>query len=245
MDSLEHFLQNCAFYPCSGLHGTPIKFLGSRIPRFFYADYLVSRDQLTNALREPGLHGYRPVTHRDLTPESLFGLSWHAIRTQHRAAFEAIHFDWADPFITHSRLERTAGFDDSHGPPALELLFARCEAITTLRLAFNRRRIAPRCVIHVRSGIGFGGNFRTYPQMLGQALQENAGGLPDLLMYDSMGGTPVYGDYLDLVQSYREVSRWGYRDGGFLALAERQAVGDMPRAQEPASPVRPDQQGNA
>jgi hypothetical protein len=112
------------------------------------------------------------------------------------------------------------GFGDDHGPEGFEFMFARCEAIAAFISAFSQKNIAPKCLIHIRSGIGFGGNYHDYPQELKRVLLENKGGLPAFMFFDSMGSSGEYGDCLDLVKKYQLVERWGYPDGGHLTLAK-------------------------
>ena len=70
------FLRECVFYPCSGLHGTPIQFLGKRFPRFLYADYSVDRERFDEAIHGRGFKGYRLRATEELDPENVFGMSW-------------------------------------------------------------------------------------------------------------------------------------------------------------------------
>lgn len=220
MNDIDSFLRECVFYPCSALHGLPVKLLSSRFPRFFYADYSVEREQFNRAIREEGFNGYQLATEVEVTPDSVFGMPWKGLEKEYRSTISRIRFEWSNPFVVLCRFERAVGFDDSHGPPAFELMFARCEAIAAFKSAFSRRSIAPTCLVHVRSGIGFGGNFSDYPQELAGALRANNGGLPPFMLYDAMGTNPEGGDYLDLVENYERVERWGYRDGGHLTLAK-------------------------
>ena len=112
------------------------------------------------------------------------------------------------------------GFGDDHGPEAFEFMFARCEAIAAFISAFSRKNMAPKCLVHIRSGIGFGGNYHDYPKELRRVLLENKGGLHAFMFFDSMGSSGECGDYLDLVKNYQLVERWGYPDGGHLTLAQ-------------------------
>ncbi len=77
--------------------------------------------------------------------------------------------------------------------------------------------------MHVRSGIGFGGNHSGYPQLLEQSLQRNKGGLPQFIFHDSMAVEQRCGDHLKLIGEayHRELQEWFYPDGGFLKLVER------------------------
>lgn len=237
MNDIESFLRECVFYPCSALHGLPIKLLSSRFTRFFYADYSVDREKFNKAIKDEGFKGYQFATEVELTPDSVFGVSWKDLRQEHHSTISRVHGEWFNPFVVLCRFERAVGFDDSHGPPSFELLFARCEAISSLKSAFSRRNIAPKCLVHIRSGIGFGGGFSEYPRELSNALLVNRGGLPAFMLYDRMGSDKEYGDYLDLIERYEECERWGYPDGGFVAFArlmasdgEQGAPADRPAA---------------
>jgi hypothetical protein len=58
MNTIDKILSECVFYPCSSLHGVPVKFLGKRFQRVFYADYSVERRQFDTSLNEQGFKGY-------------------------------------------------------------------------------------------------------------------------------------------------------------------------------------------
>jgi hypothetical protein len=115
------------------------------------------------------------------------------------------------PYVALARFERLPDFPTGHGPENINLLFARCEAITTVRSVYNRRKIAPRCLAYVRSGIGFGGNFPDFPKKMCETLRDK---LPEYIFYDLVGGDPNRGDYLELIQNYNLVKRWITTKGG-------------------------------
>jgi len=217
---VTRFLKGCVFYPCSGLHGTPIKFLGKRFRRFLYADYEVDRQRFDEAIHGLGFKGYRLRTTEELGPENVFGMSWEDFARRNAETISRVSYEWRDPYLTLCRFKRDSDLDDSHGPPGFELMFACTEAIATFKAAFSQRNITPKCLVHVRSGIGFGGNFGNYPRELGIALLENKAGLPPFMFYDRMGSSRDCGDYLDLIEEYGPIERWGYPDGGFLELAK-------------------------
>lgn len=220
MTDVNLFLEDCVFYPCSGLHGTPIKFLGKRFRRFLYADYNVDREMFDEAVRGSGFKGYRLRATEELDPENVFGMSWNDFEHRNADTVSKVQFEWHDPYLTLCRFERNSVLGGNHGPHRFELMFACAEAIATFKAAFSLRNITPKCLVHVRSGIGFGGNFGDYPEELRNALLENKAGLPPFMFYDRMGSSRDYGDYLDLVEKYDPVERWGYPDGGFLELAK-------------------------
>lgn len=226
---VTRFLKGCVFYPCSDLHGTPIKFPGKRFRRFLYADYSVERKRFDEAIHGLGFKGYRLRATEELDPENVFGMSWEDFARRNVETISRVTDEWRAPYLTLCRFKRDSDFDDSHGPPGFELMFACAEAIATFKAAFSQRNITPKCLVHVRSGIGFGGNFNDYPKELRTTLLENKAGLPPFMFYDSFGSSSYYGDYLDIIKEYGSIERWGYRGSGFLELAKLSAHGHSRR----------------
>lgn len=220
MTDVNLFLGTCVFYPCSELHGTPIKFLGKRFRRFLCVDYSVERERFDEAVHGAGFKGYRLHATKELDPQNVFGMSWEDFERRNFETISRLTDDRHDPYLTLCRFERKSGFDSKHGPHSFELMFACAEAVATFKAAFLQRNITPKCLVHVRPGIGFGGNFSDYPKKLRSALLENQAGLPPFMFYDRMGSSSDCGDYLDLIERYVPIMRWGYRDGGFLELAK-------------------------
>jgi len=218
--NIKEFLKTCVYYPCSNLSGLPVKFLGKRFQRFFYADYSVDREEFEKITREEGFKGYQLVTLEYLSPELVFGKRWGEIRRDHNGTFSQVHFEWHDPFIAYSLFRRQDGFGDDHGPETFELIFSRCEGVAAYMDAYSQRGIVPQCLVHIRSGLGFGGNFQKYPRMLRDALINNRGGLPKFMFYDDMGCNRSAGDYLDLVERYDMIEKWDCRYGQKLYLAK-------------------------
>lgn len=220
MNQWENFLSECVYYPCSGLHGTPVKLLSSRFQKFFFCDYFIKLQEFLNGVENGGFNGYTLTSLVDVSPEDIFGVSWDRFRSDNDETFSRLHFDWCEPFIAFCTFRREADVPGSHGPEKFELLFARSEAIATFDSVFSRHRISPKCLVHVRSGMGFGGNFSGYPRLLEDSLRTCRGGLPQFILHDSLGVGPG-GDRLQLINEYREVQTWGYPDGGYLRLVER------------------------
>ncbi|MBP9019748.1 MAG: hypothetical protein KBG04_08025 [Bacteroidales bacterium] len=217
MNTLRQVLRDAVFYPCSGLDGAPVKFLAKRFQQFFYADYRIERDAFVRECEHRGFRGYRASTIQDLDVQQVFGCSWDDIGQEFRDTIARVPFDWSprSAFVAAVHFKRLPEFSEDHGPPDFHLLFARCEAIATFRSVFSRRDIAPRCLVYIRSGIGFGGNFSEFPRELNRAVRNNRAGLPDFMLYDQMGGHPQYGDYLPLVEDYDQVERWDYQTEGY------------------------------
>lgn len=227
MDQWSHFLRECVYYPCSHLHGTPVKLLSSRFSRFFYTDYSVTREDFQKELASGAFKGYRLAEQRELDPTEVFGVPWNDLRREHTDTYSRLHFDSSNPFTVLCIFQRESGLTDEHGPDSFQLMFARVEAIAALESAFSRRSISPKCLVHIRSGIGFGGNFSDYPRLLEQSLRGNRGGLPRFILHDSMA-VGHGGDHLQLIGDYRNLQTWGYPDGGYLKLVERNDVQPMP-----------------
>lgn len=227
MVDIDSFLKECVFYPCSGLHGVPVKFLGKRFQRFLYVDYSIKREDFDQSIEEGGFTGYQQSVVDEISPETLFGMSWDGVKESHHNTLSQVHFEWSEPFMVLCGFKRLPGFNDDHGPASFELMFVRCEAIATFISVFSRRNIVPQCLVHIRSGIGFGGNFSEYPRKLNRALLENQGGLPPFMFYDFMGSSRDYGDYLKIIEKYETVETWGYPDGGFLKLAKKKIGVDL------------------
>jgi hypothetical protein len=217
MDGIEEYLGESVFYPASGLDGAPVKFLGKNgFRRFFYADYAISREKFARENRERGFCGYRWHSTDELDFEAVFGCDWDTILHKHRCLITTLQFfDWDPPFVAVARFERLASYADDHGPVHFELIFARCEAVTTYTDVFSRRRIAPKCIAYIRSGIGYGGNYPDFPQRLEEVLRQNPGGLPEFMLYDHLAADRRMGDYLSLIQEYEPIQRWDYRTEGY------------------------------
>ena len=158
MNDINQFLREAVFYPCSGLDGLPVKRLASRFTRFFYVDYSnsITREAFEAECRNKGFRGYRNTAIEDLSVRSVFGGDWDDILLQHGCLIGQLPFECENPFVTGAHFERSPDYAADHGPPRFELIFARCEAITTVRCVFNRRSIPPMCLAYIRTGIGFG-----------------------------------------------------------------------------------------
>lgn len=225
MDLWDDFLKECVFYPCSRVHGTPVKFLSNRFSRFFYCDYSVAKEDFLRNLESPGFTGYRLADQQELEPTKIFGARWDVFRKKHQDTYSRLPFDSCDPYIMLCTFQREPDLTDEHGADSFQIMFARVEGIAALESAFSRRGFPPKCLVHVRSGIGFGGNHSGYPQLLEQSLHRNEGGLPQFIFHDSRAVEQRCGDHLKLIgKAYRrELQKWGYPDGGFLKLVERNA----------------------
>ncbi|MFN5962253.1 MAG: hypothetical protein ACK5CW_12300 [Verrucomicrobiota bacterium] len=210
MIAIRHFLEDALFYPCSDLDGAPVMLLAKHIPRFFYVDYLVEHEKLLKEARSPGFAGYQLADIKELEATSVFGISWEEIAAAATDSLRKIDFSWSpkDAFLTFLRFERSPGRPDLHGPPVIELLFARCEAIAMFRAVYTRQQIAPKCVAYIRPGLAFGRNYGDYPKDLQLALCENPAGMPEFLLHDEAATHPRNGAFLQIARIYEELTSW-------------------------------------
>lgn len=211
MQDIEKYLLEAVFYPCAGLDGTPVRFLGHRFQRYVYADYGVTRESFKKACELSGFLGYRVSSIKELDVESVFQTSWKELADTYCSIFSQLHSAWTNPFILHAIFERLADFPEEHGPSSFELIYVCCEAITTFHSLFSKRGITPRCLVYIRPGTAFGGNFSAYSEELERVMRANTGGMPEFVLYDRSGGNAKRGDGLPLLDGYQPIQRWDYR----------------------------------
>ena len=219
--NIEEFLKDCVYYPCSGLDGFPVKFLSQRFQRFFYVDASTSREDFERRAIEPGFDGYDIDYIEELSAMTVFGAPWEDIEQEWEQTFSRLTLPWSEPFLLMYTFRRREGLGATHGPESFQLLFARCEAIAAFKLAFARRNLAPKCLVHIQPGVSFGGNFLEYAEELSIEARNNRGGLPACLFYDRRGGDNDWGSYLNLVEEYEPVEQVDYPEKGPLTLACR------------------------
>jgi hypothetical protein len=212
---MEQFLNGSVFYPCSGLDGAPIKYVGKMFQRFFYADYFIPKSDFMWDFKYPGCRGYKTVSLEELDVQAAFGCSWEEIArnspdTIEKLPFKTAPYQWIPEaaFLALARFERSPGYTEDHGPERFEVLYAKCEAVAIFRATFNRFGVAPGCLAHIRPGLAFGGNFQGYCKVLNQVVSENPAGTPEFLLYDHLGADPGSGGCLPITSRYRTLEHW-------------------------------------
>lgn len=163
--ALDAFWQSrIVYYPGFGSDGHPVRFFNTHqlANCFVYADYLVEEEQVCADLDNPEqaynghFRGYHSVERIRLSAADLTPSGWR----QHVPSPRA---NWARPRIRPyaflERLERDAGLDDSHGAPALSILFLGADGHATYDALFcqDGQQRAPYAV--VLQDHGFGGNY--------------------------------------------------------------------------------------
>lgn len=208
-------------YPCSGLHSLPVKLLASRFSHFLYVDYSRPEAEVDDVMARYGLKGYQLVDVASVDPREVIGINWEQYADNAKAELSQITRRISSPFLKRYTFNQLNGYDEQHGKATLQLLFACAESVSFMRLAYNRLGVTPTCLIHVRCGTAFGGNYREYPQDLSQLLRTNPAGLPQYILIDAYGQGESCDDYLDLVTEYSMIEQWLTADRGLLSLMQR------------------------
>lgn len=214
------FLKFGAAYPCCGLHGLPVKLLASRFSSFLYIDYHCAEGEVDDVMARYGLKGYELVDLASIDPAEVIGMDWGHYAEHAKAELSRIARPPVSPFLKRYTFKRLHGYDDQHGKETLQVMFAGAESISFMGLTYNYLGITPNCLIHVRCGTAFGGNYREYPQDLSEPLRTNPAGLPQYFLVDTYGQRESCDDYLDLVTYYTLVERWPTANRGVLSLME-------------------------
>jgi hypothetical protein len=211
---IEGFLRESVYYPCCGYDGTPVRFLGKRFQRYLYVDYSIDPTGLQERLQAQGFKGYAIADAADIDINDLTGRSWASLAREFQK-YVPEHFSKMkrtdQPCALHVQFSRMPDYGPNHGPDTFEVMFVRSEGVTTYRTVFLRRGIAPKCLVHIRPGTAFGGNYSGYPCELERAVRENSAGLPDFILYESALSNTRSGDYMPIIRRYTPMRRWRYR----------------------------------
>jgi hypothetical protein len=203
---LDQFLGNSVYYPCSGFDGTPVRFLGCRFQQFLYADYGKSLDDLNKAVRCRGFLGYLPDSEHDIPLSHL--------ENGRTAEMPEANSDQGR-FARRIRFLRTSEFTAEHGPQYFDLIYSNLEAIRIYANVYMSRIIAPKCLVYIRPGTAFGGNYNDYPELLERHVKSNHAGLPEFLLFDGFIGNPRVTRSWPLLECYQRECRWDYRTEGY------------------------------
>jgi hypothetical protein len=203
---INTFLENSVYYPACGYDGTPIKYLGKLFSNFVYADYNTDYFELENIICLHGLQGYRLKNIYSLDAEELFGFNWEDFIIKNKEIYEMLHFKNEDQFARIFSFDRNIRLNDSHGKRNIELLYIKAEGISTYNYLYVQRNIAPKCLVSIVPGLGFGGNFDDYPKMLINLIKSTKK-FPEYQFYDDQGAKYFY----ELIKYYNEINHYEYK----------------------------------
>jgi hypothetical protein len=227
---LGQALEGCVYYPACGLDGVAFSQLrgsDAASPSFVHADYLISREDLDGALARPverggeGLLGYSIAFRRAIRRDELHapGYAPPAILTQEELSRALDYYRFvglegpADvdrkAYCEWVVFDRLPGYDATHGPRRLSLLYMRADGVAAYHALFVARDIAPRTLVVKQPGHAFGGNYTNFfaeggplHRVVRMGRQE-----PRFLAFGGLGAVE---DYLSLVwRGYQPVIRRG------------------------------------
>lgn len=172
------------FYPGSGTDGQPVKFFGSRHVAhcFVFADYGITRGHVLADLGEAGhpFAGYRRVGRTELGQQDLTPNGW----TPHFQPENAPSGPFASdgPYAFIEVLERSAGFDEGHGPKRLAILFLCADGVATYDALFCQANAQTPFAV-VLQDHGWGGNWTSFGRDGAlEQLATKTGRFPELLL---------------------------------------------------------------
>ena len=166
---LADFLKSrIVYYPGSGIDGDPVEVFGASHSThcFVYADYWLSKDELTKELHTHGFRGYNILDEvsfsereaMDAIPWRRHFLSEEEMRAAANGTAEMRQVNHPSPYALLAILERKPNFGDDHGPERLAILFLGADGIATYEAIFANGN-APQFFGFLLQDHGWGGNY--------------------------------------------------------------------------------------
>jgi hypothetical protein len=196
---LKELLNGCCFYPAAGFDGTPVRAYGQRVSSFVYADWLHSHGDLIEALVRDPFTGYRILGQRDVG-EAELNPSCKQPRTPTTLRDYPVPSGAREgAFATWIVWERLEAFGDDHGPSRFSLLYLRSDGAAAYQVLFEGSEVLPKIVCSIRPGIGFGGGFQNFDEVLLECIDMHPQGRPPYvsLWVGSMGPNSIWGSVCD------------------------------------------------
>lgn len=185
---LQQILEDSLFYPASGIDGTPIRHWQEGILSFVYVDTSYSKAAFENVIQSAPPSGYSVYASRGLSPLELTPRGWTPTipaeldHERYLAAMDSVGASPATAFASRTVFERNSVLSDSHGPLRFSLLFIRAEAVAAYQAIYVSNKIRPKMFAILRPGVGFGGNFSNFDDVLLSVMKTNLAGMPPWLM---------------------------------------------------------------
>jgi hypothetical protein len=192
----DFFASRVVFYPGAGTDGQPVAFFGSRHAAhcFVLADYGLPKDQVVRELAAQGhpFTGYTTIGRKELSEHDLTPNGWRPTISPARATRPAPVTPY-EAYAFLEILERQNGFDDSHGPRRLAILFLGGDGVASYDALFCQPGArAPFAVVLQDHGLG--GNWTKFGE--GGCLEQlarKADRLPPILLVaDNTDAWPGY-----------------------------------------------------
>lgn len=193
---LRKLLRDSFYYPASGFHGGPVKYLGGNILSFVYVDYGFTRQQFGDKKTNPEFLGYdclaiRPVTIQEL---ALRRSLLHIDGLRPDDGDPSHCRDWIKgPFCDWCVFQRKKDFLDNHGPDRFSLLYLCADGVAAFQALYMGNFVAPKAVAVIHPGGGNWTDFRDPEKILARNVRDNPGGRPEILYCNNWG--PCWPDY--------------------------------------------------
>ena len=166
---LADFLKSrIVYYPGSGIDGDPVEVFGASHSAhcFGYADYWLSKEEVTKELHAHGFRGYNVLDEVSFSErEVMSAVHWSKqfLTEEERAAAAKgtatmRSYTHPEPYALLAVLERKPDFGDDHGPERLAILFLGADGIATYEAIFASGN-APQFFGFLLQDHGFGGNY--------------------------------------------------------------------------------------
>jgi hypothetical protein len=185
---LQQILEDSLFYPASGIDGTAIRYWLEGVLSFVYVDTSYSHAAFKHAILTAPPSGYSILGIRDLSPQDLTPLGWKPTipkeldSKSYLSALGLVDASGTSAFASWIVFERDSSLEDSHGPIRFSLVFLRAEAIAAYQAIYVGNHICPKILAVIRPGIGFGGNFGNFEEVLLKIMKSNPAGMPPWLL---------------------------------------------------------------
>lgn len=186
---LKEVIEGSLYYPASGVDGSPIRHWQLGVNSFIYVDMSTEKSTYDRELlRHGSFRGYHVVAKRNLLANELVPNGFRpnppasAKAQSIMSAQQSAGANIGNSFAMWSILERDNALGEEHGPRRFSLLHLRAEGAATYQALYQSIEILPKIVACIRPGIGFGGNYDEFTNVLLDTMLLHPKGLPEQLL---------------------------------------------------------------
>lgn len=187
---IEMLLDKSLFYPASGFDGGVVKHFGKEVQSFVYCDYAIAEDAFMENLNS--FLGYDLVANRPLAMDELVPNGWNVQMPPNVSveAYKKHNKVIQKPFAHWAIYERSAHFDENHGPKRFSLIFIGGEAVASYQALYWSNKKSAWALAIIQPGTGFGFNwtdFRDKNAPFAWVVCNNPHGQPQTILYGGIG----------------------------------------------------------
>lgn len=217
---LREVLEGSLYYPASGTDGSPIRHWQLGVNSFVYVDMLIDESTyVRELLRQGSVRGYHVIAKRNLLANELVPNGFRpnppasANALSIMRAQEAAGANIRNSFAIWSILERDDALGEEHGPKRFSLLHLRAEGAATYQAIYQSNGLLPNVTASIRPGLGYGGNYDEFTNVLLDTMLLHPNGLPPKLLLWRGRGWGSYGA-APWEKYYEEVAGSGFAKDG-------------------------------